>query len=188
MRTPLTPGDLEAVELAAAPDPRSQQAVADLLQLWATGTHPDDSVSRGRLLVAASEHAVFANESARAVRLAREAIETRDTVSPDTRCYLISALLADDQLCEALELTEDVLDDRGGDAEVLVFLGEEFGFHGQPRLAHLILTRGLYRCADDEEATELLLSALRRIRSAAPSSVDVRDVIPARPGPGWLTA
>ncbi|MGI4896339.1 MAG: hypothetical protein ACRYF3_14625 [Janthinobacterium lividum] len=148
-------------------DPRGQRAVADLLQSWARRTVPGDSVSRGRLLVAASEHAAYAGDARRALRLAHQALATKDHVSPDTRCYVVAALLAGGNLCKAVGLAEEILDSRGDDVEAYLFLGEEFSWHHQSEEASRIYTLGMFRCAADDEATDLLLGAWRRGRSSA---------------------
>ena len=71
MRAPVTTHDLECVELSASTDARGQRAVSLLLQSWARQEVPGDTVSRGRLLVAASEHSAFAGDSRRSLRLAQ---------------------------------------------------------------------------------------------------------------------
>ncbi|PRY16820.1 hypothetical protein CLV37_103252 [Kineococcus rhizosphaerae] len=173
--------DLEQVELSAANDARGQRAVADLLHSWARRAVPGDSVSRGRLFVAASEHAAFAGDARRALRLAREALATGDHVAPDTRCYVVSALLVCGHLREAVALADEVLDDPGADVDVYLQLGEEFSWHRQPEEASRIYTQGMFRCAGDEEATELLLGAWRRGRT--PRTIDLRDRVPVLPSP-----
>ncbi len=173
--------DLERVELSAANDARGQRAVADLLQTWARRAVPGDSVTRGRLLVAASEHAAFAGDARRSLRLAREALGTGDHVAPDTRCYVVAALLVCGHLREAVALADEVLDSRGADVDVYLQLGEEFSWHRQAEEAARIYTLGMFRCASDEEATELLLGAWRRGR--APRVVDLRDRVPAQAVP-----
>ena len=173
VRAPVSCHDLEAVELNAANDARGQRAVADLLQSWARRAVPGDSVSRGRLLVAASEHAAFAGDAGRALRLARQALATGDHVSPDTRCYVVSALLVCGHLREAVALAEEVLDSRGDDVETYLFLGEEFCWHRQADEASRIYTLGMFRCADDDEATDALLGAWRRGRSRR--TLDLRE-------------
>ncbi|WP_369056058.1 tetratricopeptide repeat protein [Kineococcus terrestris] len=178
MRAPVSTTDLEAVELSAANDAPGQRAVAELLESWALGAVPGDSVSRGRLLVAASEHAAFAGDGARALRLARQALGTGDHVSPDTRCYVVSALLVCGHLAEAVALAEQVLRERAGDVEAYLFLGEEFAWHRQPEEAQRVYTQGLFRCSADEEAVEALLGAWRRGRGR-PSVVDLRGGLPA---------
>ena len=181
MRSPITCDDLETVELNAANDARGQRAVADLLQSWALGAVPGDSVSRGRLLVAASEHAAYAGDASRALRLARQALATGDHVSPDTRCYVVSALLVCGHLREAVALADEVLTDRPADVEAYLHLGDEFAWHRQSEEASRIYTLGLFRCAGDDEATEALLGAWRRGRSH-PRSVDLRErvAVPAQ--------
>jgi hypothetical protein len=173
--------DLERVELSAANDARGQRAVADLLQAWARRAVPGDSVTRGRLLVAASEHAAFAGDARRSLRLAREALGTGDHVAPDTRCYVVSALLVCGHLREAVVLADEILDSRGADVDVYLQLGEEFSWHRQAEEAARIYTLGMFRCAGDDEATEQLLGAWRRGR--APRVVDLRDRVPAQAVP-----
>ena len=160
----MSASDLEAVELSAATDARGQRAVASLLESWARRAVPGDSVSRARLLVAASEHAAYAGDARRALRLARRALATGDPVAPDTRCYVVSALLLCGHLREAIALTDEVLADRPADAEAYLFLGEELAWHHQHDDATRVWTSGLFRCAGDEEATEVLLAAMRRTR------------------------
>ncbi|NYD23172.1 hypothetical protein [Kineococcus aurantiacus] len=181
MRAPVTCDDLERVELSAANDVRGQRAVADLLHSWARRAVPGDSVSRGRLFVAASEHAAFAGDARRALRLAREALATGDHVAPDTRCYVVSALLVCGHLREAVALADEVLDSRRGDVEVHLQLGEEFSWHGLAEEASRIYTLGMFRCAGDEDAVEQLLGAWRRGRG--PRTVDLRERVPAPSAP-----
>lgn len=166
--------DLETVELSATNDARGQRAVADLLQSWARRAVPGDSISRGRLLVAASEHSAYAGDARRALKLARQARATGDHVSPDTRCYEVSALLVCGHLREAVALTDEILDSCGADVEVHLFLGEEFSWHGEADEASRIYTQGMFRCAADDEATDALLGAWRRGRSST-RSVDLRE-------------
>ena len=172
--------DLEAVELSAANDARGQRAVADLLQSWARRAVPGDSISRGRLLVAASEHSAYAGDSRRALKLAHQALATGDHVAPDTRCYVVSALLVCGHLREAVVLTDEVLDSCGADVEVYLMLGDEFSWHRQADEAARIYTLGMFRCAADDDATDALLGAWRRGRSST-RSVDLRTagVVPA---------
>jgi hypothetical protein len=178
VRAPVSCDDLEQVELSAANDARGQRAVADLLQSWARRAVPGDSVSRGRLFVAASEHAAFAGDARRALRLAREALATGDHVAPDTRCYVVSALLVCGHLREAVVLADEIIDGHGADVDVYLHLGEEFSWHRQADQASRIYTLGMFRCAGDDESTEQLLGAWRRGR--APRVVDLRDRIPAQ--------
>ncbi|ABS05662.1 hypothetical protein Krad_4199 [Kineococcus radiotolerans SRS30216 = ATCC BAA-149] len=184
VRAPVSCDDLERVELNAANDARGQRAVADLLQSWARRAVPGDSVSRGRLLVAASEHAAFAGDASRALRLARQALATGDVVAPDTRCYVVSALLVCGHLREAVVLADEVLDSRGDDVDVYLHLGEEFSWHRQAEEASRIYTLGMFRCAGDDDATEQLLGAWRRGR--APRTLDLRErlaaAVPAQGG------
>ncbi len=181
VRAPVSCDDLERVELSAANDARGQRAVADLLQSWARRAVPGDSVSRGRLLVAASEHAAFAGDARRALRLAREALATGDHVAPDTRCYVVSALLVCGHLREAVVLADEIVDSRGADVDVYLHLGEEFSWHRQADEAARIYTLGMFRCAGDDDATEQLLGAWRRGR--APRVVDLREPVPAPAAP-----
>ncbi len=171
--------DLEAVELSAATDAYGQRAVATLLEGWARRPVPGDTVSPARLLVAASEHAAYAGDARRALRLARRALETGDHVAPDTRCYVVSALLLRGHLREALALVEEVLADRPEDAEVYELLGEELARHGRCDEAARVWTSGLFRCAGDGEATEVLLAAMRRGRGPQ-RPVDLRDTVDVR--------
>lgn len=173
--------DLEQVELSAANDVRGQRAVADLLQSWARRAVPGDSVSRGRLFVAASEHAAFAGDPRRALRLAREALATGDLVAPDTRCYLVSALLVCGHLREAVALTDRILESGDPDVDVYLHLGEEFSWHRHPEQASRVYTLGMFRCAGDDDATEQLLGAWRRGRG--PRVVDLRHRIPVQTVP-----
>ncbi|WP_432544405.1 hypothetical protein [Kineococcus sp. SYSU DK002] len=181
MRAPVSCDDLERVELSAANDARGQRAVADLLHSWARRAVPGDSVSRGRLFVAASEHAAFAGDARRALRLAREALATGDHVAPDTRCYVVSALLVCGHLREAVVLADEIVDSHGADVDVYLHLGEEFSWHRQAEEAARIYTLGMFRCAGDDEATEQLLGAWRRGR--APRTVDLREPVPAQGPP-----
>ncbi len=171
--------DLETVELSAATDAPGQRAVAALLESWARRPVPGDTISRARLLVAASEHSAYAGDARRALRLARRALATGDHVAPDTRCYVVSALLLCGHLREAVDLVEQVLRDRPAGAEVYEFLGEELARHGRHEDAAHVWTSGLFRCAGDEEGTEVLLAAMRRGRGPA-RAVDVREVVGAR--------
>lgn len=166
--------DLETVELSAANDARGQRAVADLLQSWARRAVPGDSITRGRMLVAASEHSAYAGDGRRALKLARQALATGDLVSPDTRCYVVSALLVCGHLREAVVLTDEILDSRGADVEAYLFLGEEFSWHRQADEAARIYTQGMFRCAGDDEATDALLGAWRRGRSST-RTLDLRE-------------
>ncbi|WP_432506598.1 hypothetical protein [Kineococcus arenarius] len=183
MRAPVNDSDLEAVELSAATDARGQRAVAALLESWARRSVPGDSVSRARLLVAASEHSAYAGDSRRALRLARRALATGDHVAPDTRCYVVSALLLCGHLREALALVDEVLRDTPADAEVYELLGEELARHHRYDDAARVWTSGLFRCAGDEEATEVLLAAMRRGRGPS-RPVDLRDVVDVREAAG----
>jgi hypothetical protein len=177
VRAPVSCDDLERVELNAANDARGQRAVADLLQSWARRAVPGDSVSRGRLLVAASEHAAFAGDAHRALRLARQALATGDVVAPDTRCYVVSALLVCGHLREAVVLADEIIDSHDGDVDVFLHLGEEFSWHRQAEEAARVYTLGMFRCAGDDDATEQLLGAWRRGRG--PRTVDLRDRLTA---------
>ncbi|NIZ91805.1 hypothetical protein [Kineococcus rubinsiae] len=173
MRTPVTSHDLECVELNASTDARGHRAVSLLLQSWARQQVPGDTVSRGRLLVAASEHSAFAGDARRCLKLAQQALATGDHVAPDTRCYVVSALLLCGRTHEAVLLAHEVLDERGDDVEAHIFLGDEFSWHHDSEEATRIYTLGLFRCAQDDEDTDALLGAWRRGR-APHGVVDVR--------------
>ncbi|GAB7193123.1 hypothetical protein NUM3379_38320 [Kineococcus sp. NUM-3379] len=164
--------------MAASLDSRAQQALADLFEAWACTPQPDDSVSTARLLVAASEHRVYAGDAEGALRLAERAVSMGDDVPPDTRCYVVSALLACGRAAEAWELAERVAADHVGNAEVHLFLGEAFAWHGEIGTAARVFGRGIFGCAGDPEAVESLLGAWRRSRSRAVGGlpVDLRSV------------
>ncbi|PPK97978.1 hypothetical protein CLV92_102129 [Kineococcus xinjiangensis] len=163
--------------MTAALDARGQQAVADLLETWAYTPQPGDTVSIGRLLIAASEHRVYAGDPHGALRLAQRAVETGDDVPPDARCYVVSALLACGRGEEAWVLTERVMADHvRADAEVYLFLGETYGWYGEAAAAAQVFGRGLFRCAGDSEAVESLLGAWRRSRAARSGRIDLDDL------------
>ncbi|GAA4975082.1 hypothetical protein GCM10023225_15220 [Kineococcus glutinatus] len=161
--------------MAASLDSRAQGALADLLETWATSPQPGDTVSPGRLLVAASEHRVYAGDALGALRLAERAVATGEHVPPDTRCYVVSALLGCGRAEEAWALAQEVLTRRTGDVEVHVFLGEAFAWHGESGAAARVFGRGLFACTDDD-SVESLLGAWRRSRTRLPASVDLRLV------------
>jgi len=173
VRAPVTTQDLEQVELSASTQARDQRAVSHLLQSWARTVVPGDTVSRGRLLVAASEHSAFAGDARRALKLAQQALASGDHVAPDTRCYVVSALLLCGRTHEAVGLAHEVLDEHGDDVEVHIFLGDEFSWHHQGEEATRIYTLGLFRCAQDDDDTDALLGAWRRGRTPH-GVVDVR--------------
>ena len=164
--------------MSASRDARGQQALADLLEAWACTPQPGDTVPLGRLLVAASEHRVYAGDAEGALRLAERAVAMGEHVPPDTRCYVVSALLATGRTDEAWLLAERVVAGTS-DAEVHLFLGESFAWYGETSAAARLFGKGLSACAADPEAVEALLGSWRRCRSRSARLLDL-DGLPGQ--------
>ncbi|MGY1601616.1 tetratricopeptide repeat protein [Geodermatophilus sp. SYSU D00815] len=190
MRAPLTPDDLERLEVAAT-TPAAHREAAQTLVGWAEHPHQDDGeVGPAALLSAAAWHLDRAGDAAGALALHRRAAAAAGHVPPDTRVYLHAALLRAGETEEARHLADQLRRERPEDPDVYTFMVENFEQAGDLRQAHrwAELGAGLLESAAaegllaDERSTELLLRSRRRVREALGFPPDELDaVVPPPP-------
>lgn len=175
-RPPLTDHMLDRADASFQDRPGG---LAQQLEDWAADPHPDDVEDAGTLFVQASEHWIGAGTPGRAVDAARRAVDTGDEVPPDTRCYLVDALLAAGRLDEADAVAGELRRAHGDDPLVLVFLGESYEEAGQLDQAHRWYTMGLTaaeRHGDPSGVVPTLLAGRFRVRRELELPVDEYDL------------
>ncbi|TDC54346.1 hypothetical protein E1212_02575 [Jiangella ureilytica] len=174
-RPPLTDRQIDRAEAASSGDPAG---LARQFEDWAADPQPGDVDDTGTLLVRASEAWVRAGEHERAVDAARRAVDTGHEVPPNTRCFLVDALLAAGRVEEADALAGELRRVRGGDTFVLLFLGESYEERAHSAKAHRWFTMGLTaaeRHGDPAGAVPSLLAARFRVRRDLELPYDALD-------------
>ncbi|SEE20098.1 hypothetical protein [Jiangella alba] len=174
-RPPLTDRMLDRAEAALRDRPA---ALARQFEDWAGDPQRDDVEDAATLLVEASEAWVRAGEPEQAVDAARRAVEAGHDVAPDTRCYLVGALLAAGRTGDADAVAAEVRRSRRGDTFVLSFLGESYEEAGHLVEAHRWFTMGLAaaeRGGDPAGAAPALLAGRFRVRRELDLPVDEDD-------------
>jgi thioredoxin-like negative regulator of GroEL len=165
MRRPLTLDDLDATYSPGRTPDRSR-AVARQLEVWAEEDEPAGAeVTAADLLVAAGEQLLRVGDTAEAVRLFRLAVATGKPTTPDARCFLHNALLEAGDVDAARELAEQVRRERPVEADVYLFIGEDYEGHEDLREAHRWLTLGARRTMPDVEDDDLSFEAAHLLRS-----------------------
>jgi predicted Zn-dependent protease len=187
MRGPRTRDDLDEL-YAHASTPDQRRAAAEQLVTWAEEEHPeDDGVSPASLLVSAGEHLSTAGEHDAALGMFRRAASARGHVPPDARCYLHHGLMEVGDLDGARRLAEELRRERPADADVYLFIGEDYELAGHLQEAHRWLTMGTLRSVnrvedgDDRAAGYAagLMRARRRVRRALELPADEYDELVA---------
>lgn len=174
-RPPLTNRMLDRAEASMRDDPAG---AARQFEEWAADPQPGDVDDTGTLLVQAGEAWTSAGEHERAVDAARRAVGTGDEVPPDTRCYLVDALLAAGRVDEADAVAGELRRTVGGDAFVLTFLAQSYEENGQTASAHRWYTMGLTsaeRHGDPTGAVPSLLAGRFRVRRELELPLDEYD-------------
>ena len=72
---------------------QAHRAAAAEYEAWAAEPHPDDEVSVASLLVSAGEQLALGDDMEGALALYQRAVNDGGHSVPDSRCYLIGALL-----------------------------------------------------------------------------------------------
>ncbi|MGY1619017.1 tetratricopeptide repeat protein [Geodermatophilus sp. SYSU D00691] len=194
MRQPLTPDDIERLEVVAR-TPEAHREAAETLAGWAAAPHPEDDEEAGpaALLSAAAWHLDRAGDPAGALAMHRRAAAAAGHVPPDPRVYLHAALLRAGEVEEARQLADALRRERPEDPDVYTFMAENFEEAGDLRQAHrwAELGAGLLEAAAaegllaDEWSTEQLLRTRRRVREALGFPPDDLDaVVPPPPADG----
>jgi tetratricopeptide (TPR) repeat protein len=182
MREPLTRDDLDEL-YARASTPDQRRAAAEQLAAWAGEEHPEDDVSPAALLVSAGEHLSEAGDHDAALDLFRRAASAGGHVPPDARCYLHHGLMEVGDLDGARRLADELRRERPADADVYLFIGEDYELADHLQEAHRWLTMGVLRSVnrvedgDDRAAGYAagLMRARRRVRRALELPVDEYD-------------
>jgi hypothetical protein len=158
---------------------RDHLRAAERYESWAAEVHPDDEVSWGDLLVGAAEQWKLAGEDEHCLDACRRAVATGDLVEPDTRCYLIGALVACGHRDEADKLAGEIRRERPSDPYVHLFIGEAYEMHGDPQQAITWFTAGMLTAMRDEDAATwdalTLMRSRRRVRHAVGFPPDEYD-------------
>jgi predicted Zn-dependent protease len=187
VRKPLSQEDLDEL-YARARTPAERRAAAGQLATWAEEEHPqDDDVSPASLLVSAGEHLSEAGDHDGAVALFRRAASARGHVPPDVRCYLHHGLMEVGDLDGARRVADELRRERPADADVYLFIGEDYELADHLQEAHRWLTMGVLRSLNrvedgDEEAAggaAHLMAARLRVRRALELPTDEYDELVA---------
>jgi predicted Zn-dependent protease len=186
VRNPLSQDDLDEL-YARARTPAERRAAAEQLAAWAEEEHPADDVSPASLLVSAGEHLSAAGDHDAALDLFRRAASARGQVAPDVRCYLHHGLMEVGDLDGARRVADELRRERPADADVYLFIGEDYELADHLQEAHRWLTMGVLRSVNragdgDEEAAgdaAGLMAARLRVRRALELPMDEYDELAA---------